>query len=276
MITGASRGYGRCIAESLAACIPAASALLLLARNTHQLTEVVKQLQSQYNDVKVAYSTFDQSILAECSHDNVSSILSKADINLKDFDTVVVVHNSGTTGDLTKYVWEMSEISTVENAMNVNVTGMVLLNAALLREIRKHAVETTVVVNISSLAAVQAFPSWSLYCAGRLAFNQAVIFISAQIHKYRNRLLSICQIIGKYCRKSSFHWIYNKSTFIENPLCICDVFARNVCLASLIQMLEVMYCEQISSVRPQFVHVQVDVVSLRIKTMSVYTSDFAI
>ncbi|XP_045169052.2 sepiapterin reductase-like [Mercenaria mercenaria] len=169
VITGASRGYGRCLAEMFVTHLPAGSLLLLLARNTDQLTEVSARLTSLNNSVRVAWEKFDQSNVTDCSQENIHSILSKAEIRLQDFNSVFLVHNAGSVGDLTKYAWEFSDGNMVANTINLNVTGTVLLNASLLNEIRKYDIKQKIVVNVSSLAAIQPFSSWSLYCAGKAA-----------------------------------------------------------------------------------------------------------
>lgn len=177
VITGASRGYGRSIAEKLASSLPTDSMFLLLARNTDQLDEVKGNIKELNAGIEVVYEKFDQSDLKECSHDNITSILTRNNIQIKNFDQILVIHNSGTTGDLTKFAWELMDQTTVETAMNLNVTGTILLNAALLTEARNCGVRSKVVINISSLAAIQAFSSWSLYCAGKYI----VFFILQQI-----------------------------------------------------------------------------------------------
>ncbi|KAL4221988.1 hypothetical protein ACF0H5_018034 [Mactra antiquata] len=169
VITGASRGYGRCIAEKLATNLPKDSTFLLLARDTQQLATVKENINTLNDSVQVMYEKFDQSSLNECSQSNIRNILSKNKIEMKNFDQILIIHNAGTVGDLTKFAWEMTDISSVETAMNLNVTGTILLNAALLSEVRNSNVGFKVVINISSLAAVQAFSSWSVYCSGKAA-----------------------------------------------------------------------------------------------------------
>lgn len=168
VISGASRGYGKCLAEILVTRLPAGSCCLLLARSIEQLKDITANLTASSNGVKVACGKLDQSDLKDCSTGNIQDILSKAAIEIQDFETVMLLHNAGSTGDLTRYAWEMSDINMVESTMNVNVTGTILLNSSFLNEIRKCDIKNKVVINISSLAAIQVFPSWSLYCAGKI------------------------------------------------------------------------------------------------------------
>jgi sepiapterin reductase len=167
VITGASRGYGKCIAEMFVTRLVPGSHLLLLARNTELLVQVTAQLCSLNKEVQVTWSEFDQAKLSDCSPENIQSILKKACVNLGDFETLFLIHNAGSVGDLTKYSWEYTDANMLSSAVNTNLTGTFLLNASLLTEIRKHDYKHKVIVNISSLGALQPFASWSLYCAGK-------------------------------------------------------------------------------------------------------------
>lgn len=169
VITGASRGYGKCIAEMFVTKLVPGSHLLLLARNTELLVQVTAQLRSLNKEVQVTWSEFDQSKLSDCSPENIEAILKKSCKNLGGFETFFLIHNAGSVGDLTKYSWEYIDADMLSSAVNTNLTGTFLLNASLLTEIRKHDYKHKVIVNISSLAALQPFASWSLYCAGKAA-----------------------------------------------------------------------------------------------------------
>ncbi|KAL5007880.1 hypothetical protein ScPMuIL_016686 [Solemya velum] len=55
-------------------------------------------------------------------------------VNVAGFTQAVIVHNAGTIGDPTKYVREMTDVDKVKHCYDMNVTGMILLNAAFLHE----------------------------------------------------------------------------------------------------------------------------------------------
>ena len=59
--------------------------------------------------------------------------------------------------------------ASVSGVMNVNVTGTILLNTAILQCCDDAGQGEMVIINVSSLAAVRPFPSWSLYCTSKLA-----------------------------------------------------------------------------------------------------------
>lgn len=169
LITGASRGIGRCIAETIAKVLPDNSVLLLLSRNVEQLEKVTNSIKSKNEKLSVSFDHFDQENLTHCTQGNIKDIFKKAGLNLDNYDTALIFHNAGTLGDLSKYSWEHLEEKPVEATINVNVTGPILLNAALMTELRKSSIATRVLVNISSLAAIQPMASHSLYCTVKAA-----------------------------------------------------------------------------------------------------------
>ena len=175
VVTGASRGYGKCIAEMFATRLVSGSHLLLLARNTEHLTQVAGNLHALNKEVKATWSELDMSNLTDCSEENINAIFTRNDINLGDFETVFLIHNAGSIGDLTKFSWEYTDGDRLASDVNLNITGTFLLNAALLTKIRKHDIKNKVVINISSLAAVKPCSSMAFYCAGNL-FKTSLFF----------------------------------------------------------------------------------------------------
>lgn len=170
VVTGASRGLGKCIAEKLAPELGPSSLLLLMARNQSDLESVKTDILSNNPNISAVVKVFDQSNLEECAKKEIfTHILKENNTCVKDFEHAMIVHNAGSAGDLTKHASEMTDIGLVESTMNNNVTGTILLNAVFSQTFLKETVTCRTVINISSLAAVEPFPSWSLYCAGKAA-----------------------------------------------------------------------------------------------------------
>ena len=163
VVTGASRGLGRCIAQTLVEKLAPSSLILLMARNKTDLENVKTELEEKNRSISVVSQVFDQSSLQDCANKDLFIDILKGVKSSIDFEHALIIHNAGTAGDLTKYASEMTDLTLVESSMNINVTGTVLLNAVFMQTFEK--LERTV-INISSLAALQPFPSWSLYCAG--------------------------------------------------------------------------------------------------------------
>ncbi|KAH3715167.1 sepiapterin reductase-like isoform X2 [Dreissena polymorpha] len=167
IVTGASQGYGASLAEKFASLLPANSALLLLARNADKLKGVTEKIHCQSPDVSVHFHKFDQSVLQECSTENLRTIINKSNISPSDFEQCIIIHNAGVIGDVTKFTWQIKDAEMVDHAMKVNVTGAILVNTAFMECC--DGTESMAIINVSSLAAIQPFSSWSIYCAGKAA-----------------------------------------------------------------------------------------------------------
>lgn len=102
VVTGASRGLGKCIAEKLAPKLASGSLLLLMARTKAALDTLKTEIQPANNNISIIVKIFDQSNLEECANKEIfTDVLKENNNSLKDFEHAMVVHNAGTAGDLT-------------------------------------------------------------------------------------------------------------------------------------------------------------------------------
>lgn len=168
VVCGASRGLGECISITFAKKFLTGSVFILLSRDGKALENVKTSLQSECPDQLCITKVFDQGIMQqenfECLFDG---IVQSNNISLADLEQVVMVHCAGTLGDITKYCKEMTDPKKVRENFDINVVGTILLNSAFLKAFKD--VGSKVIINISSLAGIQPFKSWSLYCSGKAA-----------------------------------------------------------------------------------------------------------
>ncbi|XP_008120216.2 sepiapterin reductase isoform X2 [Anolis carolinensis] len=75
----------------------------------------------------------------------------------------------GSLGDISKSFCELTDAAEVGAYLDLNVTSALCLTAGLLQAFPARPGLRRTVVNISSLAALQPFKSWSLYCTGKAA-----------------------------------------------------------------------------------------------------------
>ena len=151
LITGASRGIGRAIAERLAT---AGSELILHGRDRQALAvtcRLVEQAGAQAIEAvgDLATEAGVQAVLAVAGGAGLDAL----------------VHNAGVAvvkplGEITLEEWQAS--------LAVNVTAPFLLTARLLPMLL--AAQGSV-VNVLSTAARQGFPGWSAYCAAKFALR---------------------------------------------------------------------------------------------------------
>ncbi|KAL3831236.1 hypothetical protein ACJMK2_023013 [Sinanodonta woodiana] len=169
VVTGAGKGLGKCITQKFAARLAPSSVLLLLARSVQAMETVKASIESEFKHVTVAIKYFDQGDLSTDHQALFLDCLKMCKLSAADFEEAIIVHNSGTIGDVTKYADELSDRKILEDMFNINVNGLILLNSAFLQTFDKKSVQKRVVINISSLCALQPFSSWSLYCTAKAA-----------------------------------------------------------------------------------------------------------
>lgn len=72
-------------------------------------------------------------------------------------------------GDVSRYTKSFTDMAEVDSYLSLNVSSALCLTAGVLQAFpRRHGLRRTV-VNITSLCALQPFPSWVLYCTGKAA-----------------------------------------------------------------------------------------------------------
>ncbi|XP_052091835.1 sepiapterin reductase-like [Mytilus californianus] len=170
VIAGASRGLGRSIAINFAKKARKESIMILLSRDTKALKEVETEIRSCCQDVNIVVSGFDQGDLDERKFHNIfENIFKENKLSIDSFEQAVIVHNAGTLGDNSKYVKDLVNVSELNTHFGVNLTGNILLNSACLNFFTQERFAHRYVINISSLTAIRAFKSFSLYCTVKAA-----------------------------------------------------------------------------------------------------------
>ncbi|KAJ3417279.1 hypothetical protein HDV05_005735 [Chytridiales sp. JEL 0842] len=178
IITGASRGFGRSIAQAIASQDhhDQASEIMLLGRNMQGLQETERIVQKLNPTLKTSTHTVDFS--SPTATTTFQSLLPPPNT----YASVYLIHNAGSLGPLLR----ARELGTSPNAteeklrseMQVNILSPVLLTGVFLRWFTPTMTTTTTtqkgptkvwVVNISSLAAIQPFDCWSLYALSKAA-----------------------------------------------------------------------------------------------------------
>src|SRR5207253_7933489 len=170
LITGASRGIGRAIAEKLAA--PDVT-LLLHGRDTVALAGTCKSVKS---DCARVISLIHDLALPK----GVSDLI--AEVGDEPLD--LLVNNAGITvvkpfGEITRIEWEQT--------LGVNVTAPFLL----MQRFAPHMPPGSSIVNILSIAAKTGFAGWSAYCMSKFALEGFSQSIREELRERRIRVLNI-------------------------------------------------------------------------------------
>ncbi|XP_029157421.1 sepiapterin reductase [Nylanderia fulva] len=163
VLTGASRGIGRQIAITFGSLLQEGSHMVLLARNLSGLQETAKNIPSKVTVHTVSIdlgegtkSDFERTIL-ECLKETTRDA----------FDRVVVVHNVGTIGDVSKFLNEMLDVDEWKQFYTLNFFLPAVLNAVIMNLFDNSTKK--LVINITSLYAIQANAACGSYCSVKAA-----------------------------------------------------------------------------------------------------------
>nr|XP_057920252.1 sepiapterin reductase a [Doryrhamphus excisus] len=163
IITGASRGFGRTIANEVSQLVKPRSVLILVARSGDDLRALQKQMSG--SDLKVRCVVTDLS-----SMEGVESVVRTAkEAFSEDIQHVILFNNAGSLGDVSRFSSSFTSMAEVDSYLSFNVSSALCLTAGILQAFPKQAGLRRCVVNISSLCALKPFPSWVLYCTGKAA-----------------------------------------------------------------------------------------------------------
>lgn len=121
--------------------------------------------------------------LGDVSHlsDTVTKLMSDSD-SWAQADDLLFISNAGSLGNLAPIGSSSFRPENIASSIDLNVTSYCYLTSEFVRRVKdlsrvREGASRVKIVNISSLAALQAFESWSVYCAGKAArdmFYQAL------------------------------------------------------------------------------------------------------
>lgn len=168
IITGASRGFGRAVAVRISELVEPQSVLVLVARSAGDL----RTLQAELASSKAG----EAGVVVECVvadlgvKEGVESVVKACTPprSSEDFDHLILVHNAGSLGT-SRYARTFTDMSDVNSYLSFNVSSPMCLTAGVLEAFPRRVGLRRTVVNVSSLCALQPFPSWVLYCSGKAA-----------------------------------------------------------------------------------------------------------
>src|SRR3989440_1255221 len=170
LITGASRGIGRAIAETLAADD---AELLLHGRDTVALAETRKAVEPQC--AKVTLLIYDLATPHGVS--DLIAEIGRAPINL-------LVNNAGVA--VVKPFTEITQIEW-EQTVGVNITAPFLLT----QHFAPRMPPGSSIVNILSVAAKSGFANWSAYCMSKFALEGFSQCVREELREHKIRVINI-------------------------------------------------------------------------------------
>ncbi|XP_059224359.1 sepiapterin reductase [Stomoxys calcitrans] len=167
LITGASRGIGKCMAIEVSLKLKAGSVIVLLARNLEALQKTQSEILSKRSDVTVQVFSVDLSTAkAEDINKLLNDSLEQSQTKASDFERAFIIHNAGTVGDVSKRAKDISDTDMWTQYYHTNVFSTISLNVEYFKMFSQ---VPKLVVNVSSKCGIEPFASMSFYCSGKAA-----------------------------------------------------------------------------------------------------------
>src|SRR5262245_33630612 len=177
LITGGSRGLGRALALRLSA---EGAKVALVARHKAELDETVDEIRMNGG---IAFG-----IVADVGDkESVYPIVGQAAALAGPVD--VLINNASALGPVPLRLIPDTDCEDFERALQVNTIGPFRLIKALVGSMVLR--QTGVIVNISSDAAVEAYPSWGVYGASKAALDHLTRIAAQEFAGTSVRFLSV-------------------------------------------------------------------------------------
>lgn len=164
VVTGASRGLGQTIAVEFCKKFCEGSSALLIARDKTKLI-LTEDAISKCSKVKSHIVAIDLALPDSPSYEHMLSKCVQQ--NGSTYHQVILIHNAGTLGDVSKTVATCTSSSDIKDYFHLNLHSVMFLTSAFLKVFE--AADRKLIINISSLAAINPFKGWNLYCTGKLS-----------------------------------------------------------------------------------------------------------
>ncbi|XP_069113510.1 sepiapterin reductase-like [Argopecten irradians] len=179
VVTGVGRGLGRSIASKLVAKLPTASFFVFLSPSNTGQESLVSELSMSHPDVRIRTRAFDQGEMDQTVFDHIFVDILKTDnLEVRGFEQVIIVHNCALVGDVTKWTWDLTDVTSLVRLFNVNVVGMILLNSTFLNMFSE--VKSRVVINVTSGNAIRPYKTMSTYCTAKAARDMYFRVLSSE------------------------------------------------------------------------------------------------
>jgi NAD(P)-dependent dehydrogenase (short-subunit alcohol dehydrogenase family) len=177
LVTGASRGLGKALAQQLAA---AGARVVLVARSPSELTQVTDGIVAQGGEAHAL--TFDVS-----RKEDVYPLAGAAAALVGPLD--ILIHNASSLGPTPLRLLLDSECEDLEAVLQTNLVGPFRLSKAIAGSMALRKSGT--IVHISSDAAVNAYPGWGSYSVSKAALDHLSRLWAAELTNQGVRVFSV-------------------------------------------------------------------------------------
>ena len=161
LVTGGSQGLGRALGKALA---QAGARVVLVARHRDRLDETVEEIRSLGGKVYGITADIGEKTAVHPIAGEAAALVGPIDI---------LIQNASTLGPVPLRLLLDTDCEDLERALATNLVGPFRLTKAVLGALSASAREGrgAVVLNISSDAAINAYPTWGAYSASKAALH---------------------------------------------------------------------------------------------------------
>jgi NAD(P)-dependent dehydrogenase (short-subunit alcohol dehydrogenase family) len=176
LVTGASRGLGRALAEALAA---AGARVVLVARHEGPLTDVVAGIRARGGEAHAVVADVADRGATHRIAGQAAALVGPIDL---------VVHNASTLGPMPRLLLD-TDCEDLAAVLETNLVGPFRLTKALAGPMILRG--DGAIVHVSSDAAVSAYPRWGAYGVSKAAQDHLARILAAELDGTGVRVLSI-------------------------------------------------------------------------------------
>lgn len=177
LITGGSKGLGLALAHELGR---QGAKVAIVARHQHELDEAVRGLRALHITALAIAADVGDKLAVYPLVGQVQAALGPIDI---------LIHNASTLGPTPLAGLLDTDCEQLQRTLEVNLLGPFRLSKALVPGMVLRG--SGVVVQISSDAAVNAYPSWGAYGASKAALDHLSRTLAAELGESEVRVLSV-------------------------------------------------------------------------------------
>jgi NAD(P)-dependent dehydrogenase (short-subunit alcohol dehydrogenase family) len=177
LVTGASRGLGRALAEQLAT---RGARVALVAREVGPLRDVVGQLRARGGDAHAIIGDIADKTAIHAIAGQAQGLVG---------EIAIAIHNASTLGPTPLRLLLDTECEDLAQVLETNLIGPFRLTKILAGAMAIRG--AGVIVHVSSDAAIEPYPRWGAYGASKAAQDQLSKILAAELEGTGVRVLAV-------------------------------------------------------------------------------------
>ena len=186
IVTGASKGFGRALCVEFAKSILSSINCVLVCRSQDDMEATVSEMQSVREEGQDLSYEIIVGDLEDA--DSIANLATQLFRRSYDYTKIIYVNNAGSLGPLGR-IDSGFDIGLFSRSIQLNITSPCILLSRLLLELRSSPItaRSIVIVNVSSLWAIEATSTLGAYCSSKAALEM-FFEVAAAEHAHNSRI----------------------------------------------------------------------------------------